>query len=135
MDSAASASVIPLDVADGYALEESEGSKADQFWTSATGELIPNLGQRTLACLTREGTIRSMTYQAAQVEKPLNAVCDLMRCKHTVVFDDEGSFMKNKETGEINWLRKENGNFMLDIWALPPKAVQFSKGQVFGRQP
>ena len=103
VDSAASGYVIPVDVADGYAVEESEGSKADQCWTSATGELIPNLGQRTLACLTREGTVRSMTYQVAPVEQPLNAVCDLMKCKHIVVFDDEGSFIRNKETGEINW--------------------------------
>ena len=58
-----------------------------------------------------------------------------MKCKHTVVFDEEGCFVKNKVTGEINWLREDNGNFMLDVWALPPNAVKSSNGQVVGRQP
>ena len=55
VDSAASSSVIPLELADTYELQESPGSSADQCWASATGELIPNVGQRTLAALTHEG--------------------------------------------------------------------------------
>ena len=64
-----------------------------------------------------------MTYQIAPVETTLNALCDMVRCKHTVVFDDEGSFIRDKATGEINWLREENGNYMLDVWVLPPGAM------------
>ena len=89
VDSAASSPVIPVDMADGYVIQESEGSKADQFWTSATGERIPNLGQRSRMALTREGSIKPMVYQVAPVEKALNAIIDIVKKKHTVVFDDE----------------------------------------------
>ena len=40
-----------------------------------------------------------------------------------VVFDGEGFSIVNKQTGELNWLRKDNGNFMLDVWVPPPAAV------------
>ena len=40
-----------------------------------------------------------------------------------VVFDCKGSSIVNKQTGELNWLRNDNGNFMLDVWVPPPAAV------------
>ena len=76
-----------------------------------------------MLALMREGGIKPMTYQIAPVEKPLNAVVDMVKCKHTVVFDDEGSFIRDKTTGDINWLREDNGNYMLDVWILPPDAT------------
>ena len=42
---------------------------------------------------------------------------------HTVVFDSEGSYIINKQTGELNWLRNDNWNFMLDVWVPPPAAI------------
>ena len=42
---------------------------------------------------------------------------------HTVVFDDEGSYVQNKATGEINWLREESGQYMLDAWVMPMAEV------------
>ena len=38
---------------------------------------------------------------------------------HMVVFDEEGSYVYNKTSGELNWLREENGNYMLDTWVAP----------------
>ena len=73
--------------------------------------------------LIMKNVIKPMTYQVAPVDKPLNAVCDMVRCNHTVVFDGEGSFIRDKSTGQINWLREDNGNYMLDVWALPPAAI------------
>ena len=54
----------------------------------------------------------------------MNAVVDMVKCKHTVVFDDEGSLIRDKTTGDINWLREDNGNYMLDVWILPPDAME-----------
>ena len=56
-----------------------------------------------------------------------------------VVFDSDGSYILNKTTGELNWLREDNGNYMLDVWIplhsqLDPHALQ--KHEVpFHRQP
>ena len=63
-----------------------------------------------------------MTFQAAPVDRALGSVKRMCRSGHAVVFDDEGSFVMNKASGEVNWLREENGNYMLDTWIMPPDA-------------
>ena len=36
---------------------------------------------------------------------------------HTVVFEDEESFFTmNKNIGDVNWLREEDGDYVLDAW-------------------
>ena len=56
----------------------------------------------------------------------------MLQAGHRVVFDSEGSYVWNKNTGETNVLREEDGNFMLDVW-VPPLEVAEAAG--FTRQP
>ncbi len=49
-----------------------------------------------------------------------------------MVFDDEGSFIVNEETGEMNWLREDQGNYVLDMW-IPPSSMMAESP--FGWQP
>ena len=72
-----------------------------------------------------------MTFQAAPVSKPLGSVKRMCSSGHRVVFDDDGSYIQNKATGELNWLREENGNYILDVWVIPPG----NSDAGFGRQP
>ena len=46
-----------------------------------------------------------------------------------MVFDDDGSYVLNKMAGEVNWMRKESGNYIMDLWVMPNK-----EGQCFTRQ-
>ena len=39
---------------------------------------------------------------------------------HAVVFDGDMSFVVSKAIGEVNHLRRQDGNFMLDLWIPPP---------------
>ena len=40
------------------------------------------------------------------------------------MFDaDEGSYILNKESGELNWLREDNGNYVMDTWVPPPSDI------------
>ena len=59
--------------------------------------------------------------KGSPVTKPLGSVKKIRQAGHTVVFDDEGSFIMNKNTGEVNWLMEEDGNCMLDAWIPPPQ--------------
>ena len=43
---------------------------------------------------------------------------------HVVVFDSEGSYIMNKTTKEVNALREEDGDFMLDLWIPPPEVAK-----------
>ena len=97
-------------------------------YVSATGEEIPNLGEVMLPVFTMEGTKRKMRMQAAEVSRPLASVKKICEAGHTVVFDETGSYLYHRATGEINYLREEGGNYMLDVW-VPP-----SSDSAFGRR-
>ena len=82
---------------------------------------------------TAEGSLRAMTFQAAPVANSLGSVDRICKAGHTVVFDADGSYIVNRTTGEVNWLREESGNYMLDVWIVPPSALPAEPG--FGRPP
>ena len=119
VDSGAAETVIPYKLVRSYPIRETEASRAGLNYASATGDPIPNLGEQLLPLVTKEGTLRSMKFQAAPVSRPLGSVMRMCKSGHRVVFDDDGSYIENKLTGEINWLREENGNYMLDVYILP----------------
>ena len=71
IDSGAAETVIPYKQIKGYKVQETEDSKEGRCYTSATGDPIPNMGEQVLPLQTLEGTLRSMRFQAAPVERPL----------------------------------------------------------------
>ena len=80
-----------------------------------------------------------MTCQAAAVSKPLGSVRRICAAGHCTVFDEDGSYIENKTTGEINMLREDNGNYMLDMWVVPPQTAEWGSPPSgtppsFGRQ-
>ena len=131
VDSGACDNVIsPDDVPEQQVMESSASKKGENFY-SATGEPIPNLGDIKLPMIMREGTSRGMLMRAAPVSKPLASVKKICQAGHAVIFDEEGSFIINKTTGEMNWMREDDGNYMLDAWVPPPE----SSNEGFIRQP
>ena len=124
IDSGAAETVIPHKLIQGYKIQETKDSREGLCYASATGDPIPNLGEQVLPLETAEGTWRSMRFQAAPVERPLGSVKRICQAGHRVVFDEEeGSYILNKNTGEINWLREDNGNYVMDTWVLPPQGL------------
>ncbi len=76
---------------------------------------------------TMEGAKRSIRMQAAEVVKPLASVKRISEAGHTLVFDETGSHVYNKTTGEANYSREDSGNYMLDVWVPPNKAADFGR--------
>ena len=135
VDSGAAETVIPHRLVSQHPVRETRASRAGLCYSSATGQPIPNLGEQKLPLVTMEGTLRGMTFQAAPVSKPPGSVKRICGSGHRVAFDDGGSYVQNKVTGEINWLREENGNYMLDAWIVPPSEMPTNDSAGFGRQP
>ncbi len=133
VDSGAAETVIPYTLIKDYPIEETSRSRAGLCYASATGAPIPNLGEQKLPMATMEGSLRMMTFQAAPLAKPLGSVSRICQAGHVVVFDEDGSFIMNKTTGEINWLREDDGNYMLGVW-IPP-ATALNEDQGFAWQP
>ena len=96
-------------------------SRRGEYFQTASGEPTPNLGYLQLPLYMREGTIRSMVMKASLVTKPVGSVKKICQAGHTVVFNDEGSYIMKKNIEEVNWLREEDGNCRLDAWIPPPQ--------------
>ena len=59
---------------------------------------------------------RGVTAQVCDVHRPLMSVKKMCRSGHRVVFDEEGSFIESKETGERLKIVEEDGEYLLDVW-------------------
>ena len=131
MDSGANVSVGPRDVGvkAGYEVQEGAASRAGVRYTAANGGELPNLGERFMAVLTEEGTVRGLEQQVADVTKSLEAIRANVKAGHAVVFDDDGtgrgvgSFMVNKTTGEVNAIHDDGSNYVMRRWIIPRHEV------------
>ena len=129
VDSGAAETVIPHDLATDHEIVDTNASKSGMCYASATGQPIPNMGEQVLPLMTSEGTLRGMTSQAAPVSRPLGSVMRICKSGHTVVFDETGSYIYNKTSGEVNWMREEHGNYILDLWVMPNSEMGFGGQQ------
>ena len=66
-----------------------------------------------------ESASRGMMFQLTGVDKALGSVKRIARAGHRVVFDEGGSYIENKPTGEVNWLREKNNTYVLDAFVVP----------------
>ncbi len=128
VDPGAAGTVIPHTLVTDHPTRETAKPRAGLCYASAIGAPIPNLGEQRLPLATSEGSLRMMTFQAAPVAKPLGSVARICVAGRQVVFDEEGSYTLNKVTGEVNWLREDNGNYLLDAWVPPAAEVQPDSG-------
>ena len=64
-----------------------------------------------------------LALRRAAVAKPLASVKKIVDEGHVVVFDKDSSYILHKKTGEVNMLREEEGNYMMDVWVPPPETA------------
>jgi len=96
--------------------KEGPASKRGTEYEVANGVRIPNLGEKKFTAHTEEGGVRTLTAQVCDVNKPLLSVKKVIAGKNRVVFDEDGSYIESKVTGERTWLREQGGMFMLKMW-------------------
>ena len=119
--------VMPVDWLTSHPLTESDGSRANDLYTTADGSKVYNKGQRKLDVCTHDGQQRrSMTFQVARMKKALGSVSRMVKNGNMLVFDQDSSgkdtsYIENKRTNEKIWLRQENGVYVLDLMVAPPQ--------------
>merc|ERR1712024_277855 len=84
---------------------ESWGSKHGQSYEVANGDEIDNEGEKKFVAhmVTVNGEDsggKGITAQVCKVHRPLMSVKKICKNGHRVVFDEEGSYIENKWTGE-----------------------------------
>ena len=60
-----------------------------------------------------------MTAQICAVNKTLMSVSQVTAQGNRVVFDDDGSFIEDKATGEKLWVEESGGMYMFKMWGIP----------------
>ena len=82
----------------------------------ANGVEIPNLGERKFLGFTEEGGQRGITAQICAVNKTLMSVSKVAAQGNRVVFDDDGSYIEEKSSGERTWMQQVGGMYMVKMW-------------------
>jgi len=123
VDSGANAPVMPPTIGKAYQVVDSEGSKAGNSYQAANGGILPNLGQKLMPVVTREGAIKGYMSQCADVTTVLQSVNHLNRTGHGVWLDGNNSFMVHKETGELSAIDHDGKDFTMEMWVIPPNEL------------
>ena len=142
VDSGAAHSVANPKHLPGVPVKPSEGSKKGLKYQGPGSELIPNLGQMTMALMTKSGMVGRTIWQAADVRKPLMAVSAINDKGNMVVFDQEASAILPGDAPEVKAIReliqkmaqkvdleRSGGVFTMRAWQADEKA-----DEVFARQ-
>ena len=127
VDSGATVPVMSPNTGKAYELLESEASRRGVEYELANEDTLPNLGEKKMAVMTQEGTIRGYTSQCADVSKSLQAVRSLVSSKHAVCFglgDGNDHLIINKVSGEVNRMRDDGINYLQDLLVIPPDKVK-----------
>ena len=119
VDSGAAETVIGEDMALNVDLEEGAKFKKGVQYEIASGELIPNLGEKRMEATTDQGVVRGIKAQVCAVNKGLLSVAKMTEAGHKVVFSKHEAYIEDEETGERMKLVERNGMYTLRMWAKP----------------
>ena len=129
VDSGATVPVMNPGVGKAYEVTESEASRAGTCYEVANSETIPNIGEKHMAVVTREGSIRGYASQCADLGdgKALQSVRSLCKTGHSVLFgvgpSGEDHIIVNRLTGETNAIYDNGVNFVQKLIIVPPSQV------------
>ena len=127
IDSGAADSVMPAGLLGSYPILEGLAAKSGVKYQSADGSTMPNLGEQKVAFVTSEGHSCNLTFQVADVHKPLIAATQLTAAGNEVRLYKNGGRVINPKTGkEISFGRK-NGVYVLNIWVKPGPESDFHR--------
>jgi hypothetical protein len=83
-------------------------------FVAANGSRMRNYGG-TQVKFEKDGKVKAMNFEVTDCKKPLASVAKILERGNRVVFDEDGSYIYNKETGEIIVLERERGTFVMTV--------------------
>ena len=93
----------------------------------ASRDTLKDLGEKRMAVLTAEGTLRGYGSRCAEVTKALQSVRALVGNGRAICFglgDGSEHVIVNKLTGETNCLRDDGVNYLQDLLIVPPEDIE-----------
>ena len=116
IDSGAVDTVIPKSICKAFPVRPTEMSRAGEGYRAANGSPIPAYGEKQLSGVTDEWLPFNIKAQVAGVKSPLGSVMHMIKSGNTLVFDSQGSYMRNKASGRVMPIHEREGSFEMDLW-------------------
>ena len=116
VDSGATETVMNEDMLAHIATRPGPASRKGVRYEVANGTMIPNLGEKQFRAISEEGAERGIIAQICDVNKGLLSVKKMTKAGNRVVFDEDGSFIEDKQSGERMWMKENEGMYMLKLW-------------------
>ena len=131
VDSGAAESVAPESMAPWVPMRESEGSRRGQTYLSASGDKLPNLGEKKFDMMTSEGNWAQATFQVAEVTRPLCSVSKICDKGNRVIFELGGGYVEHIATGMRTKFARQNNVYVMEMHV---QDGSNEEAKVFGRQ-
>ena len=129
LDSGSAVHVCNGQGAEEVPIVESEGSRRGQHFIAANGSRMPNVGQQHLRFSTEDGAAVRLTYQVADVKRPLCSISQLCDQGNRVMFTRRGGgVIYNPHTKASTTFRRDGALYVLDMWRdRAPSAEDFTR--------
>ena len=85
-------------------------------YRAANGTPIANKGEKSLSGYSSTGSPIGITFQMADVTKPLGSVRAMVDAGNRVVFDKGNSYIQHKGTGMTTKIEERGGAYVFDMW-------------------
>ena len=108
-------------------------SREGKKYRGPDGARIPNLGQKKVMFSSDEGLKCGLTFQVADVERPLIAASHLTEAGNEVSLWKTGGYVKHIATGKKINVQRRGGIYVLRMW-IPPETKPAVESSVFPRQ-
>ena len=115
VDSGAEETVAPRGIFPGPT-RESAMSRAGASYRTASGAVIPNLGEQDVRFITIEVYVGEMPFQLADIERPLVAVSALAKAGNAVELNHDGGKITHQATGKVTSTERRGGTYILRMW-------------------
>ena len=141
-DSGAADHVAPKNVATHLRVQETSASRQGMKYVAANGHKIANEGQKTVKGLTDEGMPLGMTWQVAEVKRPLASIGRMCDAGNAAVFTKKGGYVVpeemlsktlealNKAKGNSPKMKREGGIYNFKLW-IPRPPVNITSNNRF----
>ena len=116
VDSGATETVVGEDMIRGVETKPGEATRRGVQYEVASGDLIPNLGEKNFTAYGEQGQASAIKAQVCEVNKALLSVSRMVQAWNTVVFSRSGSYVEDEQTNERIPLREQGGMCTLKLW-------------------
>ena len=128
VDSGAAASVMPQDLLGDHPVFPGDASKRGVHDLVANGDRVPNLGEMKLQVVTKEQFVSNMTFQVADVDKPILSVGEITKSGNEVKFDTNGGAITHLKRRKQFHFKQRGGIYIIEIMVAPPPAGRGGRG-------